>query len=284
MSLRILASLAFVFVATTAHADGADDYERRMAILPIVQKGPHGSISHSAIFRAISSATERRIKLRVISYEEMFVASQEGLVERVRDCGPDPSCIASRLRRFNARYGAVVVLNFELDPPLSSIQILDTDAGKQLGERLRELTEPNVAAQVARLEEEADALLTEVGFPQSGRLVVNVTPPNATVVLEDGTAPDPGSGNLFTVPAGAYRVLASAPGWEPAGSDAAVSSGATTELAMRLSEQTSWWKSPWIWIAAGVVAAAGTTAVVATVTRPDPCLCVQIGGEGCSCR
>ncbi|MEQ8272892.1 MAG: hypothetical protein RMA76_19765 [Deltaproteobacteria bacterium] len=274
----VLATLA----ATEARAADAEGYGKRLAILPIVQDGPHGSASLSAIFGAITAAVQRRVDLRVITYEEMFIASQEGLVERVRNCGPNEGCIAARLRRFNARYGMIVVIDFELEPPLLSIQLLDTDASSKLGEHLGELTQPGEQAIVARLTDEAAKLLAAAGFEESGRLEVDVTPPSATVALEGGGAADTGAAGVFTLPPGAYRVLATAEGWEPGGADAVVKGGETTRVELALKEQFVWWKSPYVWGATGVVVASAVFTAVVVANRPDPSLCFRFrDADGC---
>lgn len=283
MTRRIAVLVGLVAFAASAEVRAADvdGYKMRLAILPIVQEGPNGSASLSAIFGAITAAASTRGGLRVIKYEEMFIASQEGLVDRVRDCGPDETCIAARLRRFNARFGMVVVIDFELSPPLLSITLLDTDASKKLGEHLGELAKTDEASIVARLDREARALLDAAGFQESGRLVVDVSPPSATVALEGGVAPDPGTAGIFTLPAGDYRVHASAEGWFPGSTNATVKSGEETRVALDLKEEVVWWKSPWLWGAAGVVVVGATTAAIVVATRPQPCFCVRWQGQGC---
>ncbi len=279
--VQIALGLVAVFAASEARAADADDYKKRLAILPIVQEGPHGAASLSAIFGAITAAAQSRAGLRVITYEEMFIASQEGLVDRVRDCGPDETCIAARLRRFNARFGMVVVIDFELNPPLLSITLLDTDASKKLGEQLGELATTDEAAIVERLEREARALLEGAGFSESGRLVVDVTPPTATLALKGGVAPDPGTASIFTLPPGDYVVHATAEGWDPGSTNALVKGGEETRVELALKEQVVWWKSPWLWGAAGVVVVGATTAALVVATRPNPCFCLKFRGEGC---
>src|SRR5688572_1060429 len=124
--MRLLAALMLLLVAE-APVRSEKSKTDRLAVLPIVLGGEHGKATLSDIFNDIASAAEMRLGLRVISFEEMFVATEEGLQDRVRDCGSDTACVAARLRTFNARMGLVVVLDFSSSPPLISLQLLDTD-------------------------------------------------------------------------------------------------------------------------------------------------------------
>ena len=253
-----------------------------LAVLPIVVEGPHGAASVSAIYDAVTRATQSRLGLRVISAEEMFVASQEGLVARVRDCGSDPSCIAAKLRMFDARMGLVVVLNFQLEPPVYSLQLLDTDEGSKVADRVGEAED--LTALLDLIFREADGLLDTAGFVKSGRLVVDVTPPRAQLRLTPGRDPDPGTANVFTVAPGRYMVDASLEGFSSAKTEVDVRSGETRTASLSLDEQVSFWRTPWPWVAIGVAVAGATAAAVAVSQRPDPCFCTTLNGQGCICR
>ena len=283
---RVIALGALLALASApAYAEEKIDYKRTFSVFPIVVDGPDGStISLSALFESVTTATKERVSLRVLTFEEMFVAVNQAEVRKKIDrCGSDAACISSGLRRFNARYGIVVLLNFELTPVLMNIQVLDTDAGKMAGERLVEVESKATAAIVDRLQKETDAILTEMGFVPSGKLVVKVEPPTATIELDGGTAPDLGAPGMFTLAPGRYRVRASAPGWDSAESTVEVKSGEIANVELSLSQQTSWYESPWLWIAAGAVVIGTTTAVVVSTSQPDPCFCITYRGDGCGC-
>jgi hypothetical protein len=212
-------------------------------------------VSVSAIYEAVTRATQSRLGLRVISAEEMFVASQEGLVARVRDCGSDPACIAAKLRMFDARMGLVVVLNFQLAPPVYSLQLLDTDAGRKVADRVGEVGPGDDVLEV--IAHHADALLDAEGFVKSGRILVEVDPPRAQLRLTPGLDPDPGTPNVFTVAPGRYAVDASLEGFAPAQTEVEVRSGETTTARLRLDEQVSLWRTPWPWVAIGAAVVGG---------------------------
>lgn len=270
-------------VAATAFAAPASAAPRlldSLAVLPIVAEGPHGQASVSDIYDAVTRATRSRLGVRVISAEEMFVASREGLAARVADCGTDDGCIASKLRMFDARFGLVVVLSFELDPPIYSLQLLDTDLGRKIGERVGEAS-ADVWSDLARA---ADELLAEAGMVKSGRVLVDVVPKRAQLRLRDGPDPDPGTPNVFTLAPGRYTVEAEAEGFDGASTDFEVHSGASQTVTLELEERTSIWASPWLWVAVGAVVVGGTTAAVVASQRPDPCLCTTLDGRGCICR
>lgn len=253
-----------------------------LAVLPIVAAGPHGQASMSAIYDAISRSTETRLGLRVISAEEMFVASRDGLAQRVADCGTDASCIASKLRMFNARFGLVVVLSFELDPPIYSLQLLDTDLGRKIGERVGDIPKGSSTMQVVT--EQADALLESAGFSRSGRVTIEVEPRRAQLQLTQGGEPDLGTANVFTLAPGRYTVEAHLEGYKPATVEFEVGPGSTQSHTLSLQEDSSVWASPWLWVVVGVVAVGAGATAVAVSQRPDPCVCTTLNGLGCGCR
>jgi hypothetical protein len=279
VALLLTAGLALTSSPAEAAAPRLRD---SLAVLPIVVEGPHGAVSVSAIYEAVTRATQSRLGLRVISAEEMFVASQEGLVARVRDCGSDPACIAAKLRMFDARMGLVVVLNFQLAPPVYSLQLLDTDAGRKVADRVGEVGPGDDVLEV--IAHHADALLDAEGFVKSGRILVEVDPPRAQLRLTPGLDPDPGTPNVFTVAPGRYAVDASLEGFAPAQTEVEVRSGETTTARLRLDEQVSLWRTPWPWVAIGAAVVGATVTAVMVSQRPDPCLCTTLGGVGCACQ
>lgn len=276
--MRTLALTLLLTVALVAPARAST--QESLAILPIVVEGPHGRATGPQIYDAVRRATQRRLGLRLISAEEVFVASREGLTERVADCGTDDGCIASKLRMFDARFGLVVVLSFELEPPVYRLQLLDTDLGRSVGERVGEAG----ADVLSDLTREADELLLEAGLVERGRVVVEVEPPDAQLVLRGGGAPDRGTPNVFTLEPGRYTIEAQAEGHEAGRLDFEIKSGASQTVTLTLAEETSVWASPWLWIAIGAVVVGGTAAAVVVGQSPERCLCTTIDGRGCGCR
>lgn len=267
--------VASIAAAQTGYAD-------RLAVLPIVTEGRHGNATLSSIFDDVAAASSRRLGLRLISYEEMFAVSQEGLGASVIECGPDSRCIASKLRTFNARMGLIVILTFDLDPPVINVQLLDTDEQKLIAETSGELASNAISSGIRAKTEE---VLAAAGFPLASRIVVEVQPPDARVRLEGGVEPDKGTTNVFTLAAGNYRVIGELEGFETSSADTAVESGQTVHVELQLSKASSIVSSPWLWIgvAAGAAAIAAGIAVGAT-RRVERCLCVTVGGMGCPCE
>lgn len=277
-----LVPLALALGAAPAHAAAPTRLRDSLAVLPMVVEGPGGDSSVSAIYDAVIRATRTRLGLWVISAEEMFVASNEGLVARVRDCGSDAACIAAKLRMFDARLGLVVVLNYQLDPPVYSLQLLDTDAGRKVADRVGEV--PRGEAPLDVVTREADALLGAEGFVKSGRIVVDVDPPRAQLRLTPGPEPDPGTPNVFTVAPGRYTVEGSLEGFSTEHTEVDVTSGETKTAKLELDEQRSLWRTPWPWVAIGAAVVGGTVAAVVVSQRPDPCFCTTLNGQGCICK
>jgi hypothetical protein len=280
--------LVLVVLSERASASGdeaGDDAPKhsttRLAVLPIVLEGTKGSANISSIFNDVSASTERRLGLRMISYEEMFAAAEEGLGDRVRDCGSDTSCIASRLRPFNARLGLVVVIDFGSKPPLISLQLLDTDDGKMLQTFFGELSAENTISDSIR--KTTGDLLEKAGYGLAAHVLVEVEPPNAHVVLGSGIDPDQGTPNRFTVAPGHYDVSAVLDGWKSASSAVTVGSGGEERVKLTLIKNTSLLESPWLWIGVGLAIAGGTTAAILATHKTTRCLCTVVSGKGCGC-
>lgn len=248
-----------------------------LAVLPIVVEGPSGRASTSQIYDAVARASRPRLGLRLISAEEMFVAQRGGLTARVQDCGPDVGCIAGKLRMFDARLGLVVVLNFAATPAIFSLQLVDTNTGRAVEERLGEVRAGEDPS--ARVTAEAERLLDAAGVVKSGRVVVEVEPSRAQVRVVDGPTPDTGTPNVFTLAPGRYTVAAELEDHDPTRAEVDVRPGETTTARLSLDAHATWWKSPWLWAAVGVVVAGGATAAVLATRPGDPTLCVSLDGR-----
>ena len=270
------ALLALLCVLAPAHA-GAARVSDSLAVLPIVVEGSGGAASTSQIYDAVAQATRDRLGLRLISAEEMFVAQRGGLTARVQDCGPDVGCIAGKLRMFDARLGLVVVLNFAVEPAVYSLQLVDTDAGRAVGERLGELRGGEPPAE--RLTEETARLLDAAGIVKSGRVVVDVDPARATVRIEGGAPPDTGTPNVFTLAPGRYTVAAELEDHDPARAEVDVRPGAVETVRLELDAHHTWLRSPWLWAAVGAVAVAATTVAIVAAQPGDPTVCVTVDGR-----
>ncbi len=272
-----LASLVILALGVSAPEAEPPSYRDRVAVLAIVS--PPEAASKSDIHRAVSRATRLRPTIELLSAEEMFVANRDGLDERVKDCGPDVGCMASRMRRFRARLGLIVVLDRTLSPGVLSLQLVDTDLAQLVGDSLDELGRSTSALEL--ISERAGALLEQAGYVESGRLVVAVDPPAAQIVVQGGPNPDLGSANVFTLRPGRYVVTAHHPGYDSAESTVELTSGTHRQVELTLVEQTSVWESPWLWVGIGVAVAGGITAATIAATQPAPRVCFSFEGREC---
>ncbi|MCC7385660.1 MAG: hypothetical protein IT384_27675 [Deltaproteobacteria bacterium] len=250
----------------------------RLAVLPIIAAGPNGDASLSSVINDVSQAAAFRLGLRLLSDEEMFVASAE-VGERVRNCGSDIACIADRLRAFDARYGLVVVVNMTVQPPLIGLQLIDTDERRLVGESLGQLA-PEDSGISKAIQARARKIFDEAGYNQAGRVVVEVQPPQAKVTIGD-FSPDEGAPNVFTVPPGHYEVRAQLDGYGGASEQAVAIGGQETKVGLILEEESSFFGSPWFWVGLGAVAAGGATAAVIAAQPTSRCVCVVFQGQGC---
>ncbi|MEM7678843.1 MAG: PEGA domain-containing protein, partial [Myxococcota bacterium] len=217
----------------------------RVAVLPITS--PARVTSDGDIHRAVSHAVRRRMNLELLSAEEIFVANQEGLTDRVKDCGPDVPCISRRLRALNARLGLVVVLDRTLNPAVLGLQLIDTDRGELIGRTIDELDEAESA--LKRIEARSRELLTRAGYSEAGRLTVEVSPFKARVRIEGQKERAPGAPLTWTLPAGQYEIKADRPGFVTQTRTVDVRDGQENRLFLTLAEESSVWSSPWLWVA-----------------------------------
>lgn len=253
----------------------------KLAVLPIIIPGPHGQASLSSVIDDVSAASGLRVGLRLISQEEIFVQGSGDLGSKVRECGSDTACIANKLRAFDARLGLVVVANLVIDPPLISLQLMDTDERRMVGQSIGELdvaADKTVSGAVRR---RAAEIFETAGYLRAGRLLVQAEPPSATIAVAGGFEPNVGTPNVFTLPPGKYEVRADKDGYERASGVADVVGGSQATLRLSLAEKTSVVKSWWFWTIIGVAVAGGTTAAVVATRPTTRCLCVTINGIGC---
>lgn len=257
----------------------------RVAVLPVIS--PSRAASASEVHRAVGHAVRRRMHLDLLSAEEIFVADQEGLTARVKDCGPDVPCIARRLRALRARWGLVIVLDRTLSPAVLGLQLIDTNNSELIGRTVDELGDDESA--LKRIENRSRELLTRAGYAERGRIVVQVEPAEATVKLS-GDASTPARPHhpvgrpepTWTLPAGQYQITASHPDFVPQSQTVDVHNGREARLIIMLEEEKTIWSSPWLWVAVGVVVAGAVTATALATSPADSRICVSYEGRPCN--
>jgi hypothetical protein len=268
---------ALILCATTASAPAraaGPEPAARLAVLPIVVAGDEGSASISDLHGAVASSARLRPGLRVLTAEELFLASQEGVLEKVRDCGSDVACIGARLRSLETQLGLVVLLNFQLAPPLLSLRLLDAEAGRELGRAVGELAadESRGTGLSARLASETASVLERAGFREGALLRVEVEPETAAITI-DGAERERGAPNIFILAPGPHTIEARLDGHDPARASSVLARGEEQRVRLWLEPQTSLFASPWFWTIVGAVAVgSAVTAAALAYDRPwDVC-------------
>jgi len=276
-SLSLALCLASISVGAQAEPTGGK--VDRLAVLPIILEGPHGEASLSSVINDVSIAAAYRLGLKLVSNEEMF-ANAGDVGTKVRDCGSDSSCIADRLRRFDARYGLVVVVNLAISPPLLGLQMLDTDERRLVAEGLGPLTAAEKTVSAA-IQARTRKMLDDAGYIEAGRILVEVTPGRARLSLATGQPPEEGAPNVFSVAPGRYDVRGELDGYIAGSVEAVAIAGQETKVGLILEEESSLVASPWFWSAIGAAVAGGTVAAILASRPTTRCVCIIVNGVGC---
>jgi hypothetical protein len=285
-----MAGLLWLFLAVTAAPPTVENAAQhgpvRLAVVPVIVAS-RGRPPTSAVFAAVWSAARSRINLAVMSEEEAFVSSATELSDHVGDCGPDTRCVSAQLRALGIGVGLMVVLNLDLDPPLVGLQLLDCERGSLLTESIAPVGAAKISTEtlINEIRVRASKVFDEAGFALGGRLLVKVTPAEASVRLrsnDDRAMPsERTSASSFFVPPGRYRVLAALDGYEDGTGDTEVRPGEETMLSVVLREKAKIYESFWFWAVIGVAAAGATAAVVFATRRTDHFVCAPFAGADC---
>lgn len=250
----------------------ADPLSRRLAVLPVILAGD-ARTSVGTVFDAVQAAGDLRLGLEIMTLDEYYSHEGAEIAESALACGQDTACMSQKLAPLSTDLGLVVVINRELDPPLLSAVLLDTQRRRVAAESYGQVKggPDRVGPELERI---VASFFDKLAIPKAGRLVVAVDPKEARVVIPGDYPPDRGASNAFTVPPGTYEVAASLDGYRRSTAAAIVRSGETTQLALQLEPESSLLSSPWFWLGTGVAAAAIVTTII-VVTRPaESCVCV----------
>ena len=264
----MLASM--LMMVALAQAAPAPTPRLRVALLPVlVDPGPDFTASN--VFRLVFEQTRLRKTLRLMSIDEFFFNDGGTRADRVLACGSDTRCVARQLSPFRADLGLVVIVNGRLDPPLAGVLTLDIPTERPIAEKYEQVP----AEELRRVLQTTVAdHFDRAGHPRWARLEVNVDPSNAGIAVEPSYTPEAGRPNLFIVPPGQYTVMGQLDGYQPDRQTAALSPGATTEVALRLTKESSWYESPWVWVGAAVVVGAAVTVAAVTLGPEKACGCI----------
>lgn len=245
---------------------------RRLAVLPVIIAGD-ARTSVSTVFDAVQAAGDLRLGLEVMTLDEYYSHEGAEIAESALACGQDTACMSQKLAPLSTDLGLVVVINRELDPPLLSVLLLDTQRRQVAAESYGQFKGgiDRIGGEVERI---TAGFFDRLQIPKAGRLVVAVEPREARLMIPGDYSPDRGQPNAFTVPPGTYEVVATLDGFGRSTALAIVNSGETTAIAMRLEPEGSLLSSPWFWVGTTAAVAAVATTII-LLTRPtESCVCV----------
>lgn len=288
--IRAILVAACVAIPMTA---GAQTPTKKIAIFPAVFNGPYGSASPGQIFNATLQALGMRLDVEALSYESMFLSGATSHVTAAAHCGSEQACIVRVMEEAGAALGLRTIVNFALDPPLLSLELISTDAEIK-GQQAVLDTGGNPWAQ--SLTVAVRALVDQQGLGAAGRVRVRADP-LAVVTLPDSPRARREAADLFRAPPGRHRVFVRAPDGREASAFAIVTAHQATEVAVELPRRIasapkdgSVFESAWFWGGVGAAALGAATAAVLVSNSlsgsADPaCLCITTVDHPCgTCR
>lgn len=199
------------------------------------------------------------------------------LDQELRACGTDDRCAAARLSKHGVERGLYVVVDSIAG--LASVEVVDADRGRVLASDLVPL-EPDLGV----VEPLARKVLVEAGHRLGGRLIVEVTPSDAAVVIDPpGDAVVPGA--PVTLAPGPHAIEVSAVEYETERRTVELRAGAVEILELDLEEESSVVSSWWLWTIVGVAVVAGGATLAAVLSRSGDdtvSACYASPGERCA--
>ncbi len=262
---------------------------KELAIFPAVFDGPYGEASAGQVFNATFEALGIRLDVEPLSYESMFLTGATSHVTAAARCGSDQACIVRVLEEAGATLGLRTIVNFALDPPLLTLELISTDPSIRGHQAVHDTG--GIAWQQS-LTVAVRALVDKQGLSPAGRLRVRADP-SATISLPDSPTAIREGRDRFRAAPGQHRVWVVAPDGREASVHALVTAHRSTEVAVELPPlvasappEGSILTSGWFWTGVGVAAVgAASTALVLShaLDGPGPpaCLCVTTVDHPC---
>jgi hypothetical protein len=270
------ALIGVVFAATfepEAHAGAPPASKGKLAILTAVTAGAHGSTTPAAVYERLAAAIRFRPELELIPYNDLLIDGDDSLATSVRDCGSDIACITFQLKNASVAFGLRIAVNFELDPPLVSMLLIDTAkravTAEAIGEAKVELP--------AVLEQLAKKLLDDAGFVAAGLVFVNVDPAGAEISIPTAHLRELGPPPVFVALPGVHEARAKSADHLDGTARVLVREGLEHQVHLVLEEEPRFLGSALFW---GVIVAAVVGGTVATLIATDPfsrdvgCICI----------
>lgn len=232
--------------------------------------GAQSARAPQAIGEAATGGLRWLLEVEIPTYDQ-----RARLDEEVRRCAEDNACVLERLAASGVDLGVYVVANFEVTPPLVTIELLDTYRRRAIA---REIVEANGAELEAAIGAAVERILVATGLEVGGAVVADVTPPEAQLSLDERVI-EPGVAAPARV--GMHVVRGRLEGFLPNEQSVEIDPREERRVALQLEPEpgiTSQW---WFWTAIAV-AVAGSAVAIAVVAQPDTVdACHPIGLDTC---
>jgi hypothetical protein len=249
-------------------ARAADEHPRkvRLAVIASVVHRPEADTELGSF-----SVQEEASQVVSFSPDLAVVPSSETLArnldDQIRDCGADIRCVSARLRSADVDLALLIVADLGLRPPIVTTRMLDCKKEAVLETSIAELGAEGLRPVVRA---EAAKALERAGHPIGGRIQVETTPADATVIVHgEGKNAQQSVGSLLELAPGAYQISVVRDGYTQTSTHAWVRAGQETRIWLKLEESSGLVASPWFWAAIVAVAAAAGTAIFFALRSDD---------------
>src|SRR2546428_410871 len=111
----------------------------------------------------------------------------------------------------------VVAIDFDMQPPLVSLILIDVDQGRDLGRLVKQLESVDDAAVGEGIRSAADNLFDRAGLATGGRALLNVLPADAELAIDPPakmTIESAPSGRVLKIGAGTYPLKVTHAGYD----------------------------------------------------------------------
>lgn len=232
--------------------------------------GSKSARSAQSIAEAATGGLRWLLNVEIPSYDR-----RARLDDEVRRCGEDNACVVERLASSGVDLGVYVVANFDVDPPLVTIELLDTARRRAIARDIVDVAGADLERAIAASVERA---LVKTGLEVGGAVVADVVPREAELSLDERLL-EPGVATPAR--AGPHVIRGRLDGYLSSERLIEIEPRREERVALELETKpgiTSQW---WFWTAIAVVVA-GSAVAVAVVAQPDTMdVCHPVGLDTC---
>jgi hypothetical protein len=147
-----------------------------LAAIPIIVSEGTAPLSTSVLTEDVARAARGRPGLRALSSEELFVSARAELIDEVRGCGADESCMSERLSSVDAGLGVIVLVSFVVEPPLVAVRLVDVKEKKVVASAIGPVEESEKSISGA-VQTRVGKILEARGFLLEQKAAPNLLPP-----------------------------------------------------------------------------------------------------------